>query len=71
MTPGIRVEQFGDKIVTVFNHGTGMAQSTIRITRDGDDVRVAEALSGRGLDVRNGLVTFPLESGEVAMLVLK
>lgn len=71
LTPGIRVEQFGDKIVTVFNHGTGVAQPTIRIMRDGDDVRVAEALSGRELDVRNGLVEFPLESGEVAMLVLK
>ena len=71
LTPGIRVEQFGDKIVTVFNHGAGMAQSAIRVLLVDDDVRVYEALSRREFQGRNGLVTLPLESGEVAMLVFQ
>jgi len=67
-TPGIRVEQFGDRMITVFNHGAGLAQPEIRLLRDDNDIRVSEALSRRELEVRDGLITFPLGSGEVALL---
>ena len=66
-TPGVRVEQFGDRYVTVFNHGEAGTAAELRLL-PGGSVKCADLVSRRTVAFAKGVARIGLQPGDVALL---
>mgnify|MGYP001197263255 CR=1 FL=1 len=69
-TKDARVEQFGERHFTVFNHGKEPISAEVRLL-SGKDASAKDLVSGRELKSEGGVFAVPLAPGDVALLDLK
>jgi hypothetical protein len=70
--PHMVVERFGDRLLTVFNHGTGAEPTHAVVSLDGlNATTVRELVSGRVLTVQSGRIELTLGPEDVALLELR
>ena len=66
-TPGVRIEQFGESYVTVFNHGDAEAAAELRLLRGGA-AKCKDLVSRRDVGFVGGGAVILAGSGDVAVL---
>jgi len=70
--PNVVVERFGDRLLTVFNNGTGPEPTNAVVLLEGLSASSArELLSGRTLTVENRRIELTLGPEDVALLELR